>query len=62
MRAACRVGWQDDIGPQNAMRAAIDDYLYDEVRGRRGVWSLDAAAMDAIADRIIAVARRQLAR
>ena len=62
VRAQCRVGWQDDAGPQNAMRAAIDDYLYDEIRGRRGVWGLDAIAMDDIADRIIAVARRQLAR
>jgi type I restriction enzyme, R subunit len=44
------------------MRGAIDDYLYDEVRGRRGVWGLDAGVMDSISDRIIAVARRQLAR
>lgn len=62
VRKECRVGWQDDAGPQNAMRAAIDDYLYDEVRGRRGIWGLNAAAMDDVADRIIAVARRQLAR
>ncbi|QDZ08217.1 type I restriction endonuclease subunit R [Sphingomonas panacisoli] len=62
VRAECRVGWQDDIGPQNAMRAGIDDILYDRVRDRRGIWGLDAAAMDEIADRIIAVARRQLPR
>lgn len=62
VRAECRVGWQDDAGPQNAMRAAIDDYLYDEVKGRRGLWGLDAGTMDEVADRVIAVARRQLAR
>ncbi len=62
VRTHCRVGWQDDSGPQNAMRAAIDDHLYDEVKGRRGVWGLDTVAMDWIADQIISVARRQLAR
>jgi type I restriction enzyme R subunit len=62
VRAQCRVGWQDDSGPQKAMRAAIDDYLYDEVKGRRGLWALDAGTMDELADRVIAVARRQLAR
>jgi type I restriction enzyme R subunit len=62
VRTECRVGWQDDAGPQNAMRAGIDDYLYVEVKGRHGLWGLDAAIMDRIADGAIGIARRQLAR
>ena len=62
VRAECRVGWQDDAGPQNAMRAGIDDYLYAEVKGRRELCGLDSATMDRIADGVIGIARRQLAR
>ena len=62
VRTECRVGWQDDAGPQNAMRAGIDDHLYAEVKGRRGLWGLDTATMDRIADGVIGIARRQLAR
>ena len=60
VRAECRVGWQDDAGTQNAMRAGIDDHLYAEVKGRRGLWGLDPATMDRIADGVIGIARRQL--
>ena len=62
VRAEYRVGWQDDAGPQNAMRAGIDDHLYAEVRGRRGLQRLESAAMDRIVDGVISIARRQLAR
>ena len=44
------------------MRAGIDDYLYAEVKGRRELCGLDSATMDRIADGVIGIARRQLAR
>ena len=62
VRAHCRVGWQDDSGPQNEMRRAIDDYLYDDVKGRHGIYGLNTEMMDSIADQVIGIAQRQLAR
>ena len=60
VRANRRVGWQNDPDVENAMRNAMDDYLYDEIKGRRGLFSLDVETMDALIDRTMAIARRQL--
>lgn len=62
VRAECRVGWQDDTGPQNAMRDGIESWLHDELNRARGLYGLDWDAIDRMADQIIASARRQLAR
>lgn len=61
VRAHRRVGWQGDPDVENAIRNAMDDYLYDEIKRARGLSGLDVDAMDAIIERAIAVARRQLA-
>lgn len=56
-----RIGWQDDIDVQNDIRSAMDDFLYDEIRGKRGAVALDTATMDAVMDSALAIARRQAA-
>lgn len=61
VRANRRVGWQNDADIENAMRNAMDDYLYDEIKGRKGLFGLDVDVMDALIDRAIAIAKRQLA-
>lgn len=60
VRANRRVGWQNDPDIENAIRNAMDDYLYDKVKGRRGLFGLDLDTMDTLIDRSIAIARRQL--
>ncbi|MEG3152206.1 HsdR family type I site-specific deoxyribonuclease [Sphingomonas sp. ZT3P38] len=60
VRAHRRVGWQNDPDVENAIRNAMDDYLYDEIKGRRGLFGLDIETMDALIDRVVAIARRQL--
>jgi len=39
----------------------MDDFLYDEIRGKRGAVALDTATMDAVMDSALAIARRQAA-
>lgn len=60
VRSNRRVGWQNDPDVENTMRNAMDDYLYDEIKGRRGLFGLDVETMDALIDRTMAIARRQL--
>lgn len=55
-----RVGWQNDPDVENSIRNEMDDYLYDEIKGRRGLYGLEIDAMDQLIDRAIAIARRQL--
>lgn len=55
-----RVGWQHDPDVENSIRNEMDDYLYDEIKGRRGLYGLEIDAMDQLIDRAIAIARRQL--
>jgi type I restriction enzyme, R subunit len=55
-----RVGWQNDPDVENAIRNDIDDYLEAEIKDRRGLFGLGYDTMDALADRTIAIARRQL--
>ena len=60
VRANRRVGWQNDPDIENAIRNEMDDYLYDEIKGRRGLFGLDVDTMDMLIDRTVAIARRQL--
>lgn len=55
-----RVGWQDDADVEKAICNDIDDFLYDEVRGRMGLSDLDTATMDEIARRALDLARRHV--
>lgn len=55
-----RIGWQDDADVEKAIRNDIDDFLYDEVRGRLGLSALDGTAMDEIARRALDLARRHV--
>jgi type I restriction enzyme, R subunit len=56
-----KIGWQADVDVQNEIRNAMDDFLYDEVKGKYGIYSLDAAKMDRVIDNALAIARRQAA-
>jgi type I restriction enzyme, R subunit len=60
VRSHRRVGWQNDPDIENAIRNAMDDYLYDEIKGKRGLFGLDVETMDILIDRAVAIARRQL--
>ncbi len=60
VKANRRIGWQNDPDIENAIRNAMDDYLYDEIKGRRGLFGLDVETMDTLIDRTVAIARRQL--
>ena len=53
-----RVGWQDDPDVEKAIRNDIDDFLFDEVKGKRGLTGLDGATMDEIIRRSLELARR----
>ena len=54
------VNWQANINAQNAMRNDMDDYLFDEVRNKRGI-QLAPAMMDDIIETILQSARQKLA-
>ncbi len=56
VRGSQKVGFWDDLDAQKQMKNAIDDYLYDEVRGRSGV-SLEVAEMDEIIQEVTDLAR-----
>jgi type I restriction enzyme, R subunit len=56
-----KIGWQNDLDVQNDIRNAMDDFLYDEIKGKRGLFALDAGTMDRVIDTALAIARRQAA-
>jgi len=56
-----KIGWQTDLDVQNGIRNAMDDFLYDEIKGKRGIYALDTARMDRVIDTALAIARRQAA-
>ena len=56
-----RVGWQDDSNVQNEMRNAFEDWFLDVAPAELKI-SLGLEVVDAIAERVLAVARRRLAR
>jgi type I restriction enzyme R subunit len=61
VRSKLRVGWQDDGNVQNEMRSAFEDWFLDVAPAELGL-SLGLDVVDPIADRVLAVARRRLAR
>ncbi len=60
VRSHRRVGWQNDPDVENAIRNAMDDYLYDEIKGKHGVFALEITVMDQLINSAVAIARRQM--
>jgi type I restriction enzyme R subunit len=56
-----RVGWTSDPDVEKAMRQDMDDFLFDEVKGKRGQYGLDVAIIDDLLDAAIRIAKRQAA-
>lgn len=55
-----KIGWQNDRDIENQIRNDIDDFLFEELRGRRKN-SIDPEVMDTIVDDVLASARVRLA-
>ncbi|QGA58126.1 type I restriction endonuclease subunit R [Brucella sp. 2280] len=55
-----KIGWQNDRDVENLIRNDIDDFFFEELRGRRGLL-IDPAILDAVIDDILASARVRLA-
>ncbi|CAO1649805.1 hypothetical protein NYA22BAC_00459 [Parasphingorhabdus sp. NYA22] len=60
VRSHRKVGWQDDSDVENAIRNAMDDYLYDELKEGQGLYGLSVEIMDEIIDRSLEIAKRQV--
>jgi len=54
-----KVGCWQDVDAQRRTMNEIDDYLYDEVKAKRGV-SLAAGEMDEIIERTMQIARHRM--
>lgn len=61
IRSKLRVGWQDDSNVQNEMRNGFEDWFLDVAPEELEI-TLGLEVVDAIAERVLAVARRRLAR
>ena len=55
-----KVGYWDDLDAQRRTMNEIDDYLYDEVKGARGI-ALSTDEMDEIIERTMQLARHRMA-
>ena len=55
-----KVGYWDDLDAQRRTMNAIDDYLYDEVKGARGI-ALSTDEMDEIIEKTMQLARHRMA-
>lgn len=55
-----KVGWQNDRDVENLIRNDIDDFFFEELRGRRDL-SIDPAILDGVIDDVLASARVRLA-
>ncbi len=55
-----KVGYWDDLDAQRRTMNEIDDYLYDEVKGRQGI-DLTTAEMDEIIEKTMQLARHRIA-
>jgi type I restriction enzyme, R subunit len=53
-----RVGWTNDADVEKLMRQDMDDFLIDEVKGKRGQYGLDFDQIDMMLDQAIARARK----
>lgn len=60
VQAHRKVDWTEDADAQRAMQNDLDDYLFDHVRGERGI-DLPTAAMDDLIARVLRVARARMA-
>lgn len=56
-----KVGYWDDLDAQRRTMNEIDDYLYDEVKGARGI-ALSTNEMDEIIEKTMQLARHRMAR
>lgn len=54
-----KVGYWDDLDAQRRTMNEIDDYLYDEVKGRQGI-ALTTAEMDEIIEKTMQLARHRM--
>jgi type I restriction enzyme R subunit len=54
-----KVGYWDDLDAQRRTMNEVDDYLYDEVKGARGI-GLSTAEMDAIIEKTMQLARHRM--
>ncbi len=54
------MGWQNDRDIENLIRNDIDDFFFEELRGRRGLM-LDPSVLDGIVDEMLGTARTRLA-
>lgn len=55
-----KIGWQNDRDVENLIRNDIDDFFFEELRGRRGLL-IDPVILDAVVDDVLASARVRLA-
>jgi type I restriction enzyme R subunit len=55
-----KIGWQNDRDVENLIRNDIDDFFFEELRGRRGLL-IDPSILDAVIDDVLASARVRLA-
>lgn len=55
-----KVGWQNDRDVENLIRNDIDDFFFEELRGRREL-KIDPSVLDAVVDDVLASARVRLA-
>ncbi|MBX4887989.1 type I restriction endonuclease subunit R [Rhizobium bangladeshense] len=55
-----KIGWQNDRDVENLIRNDIDDFFFEELRGRRGLL-IDPTILDTVIDDVLASARVRLA-
>jgi type I restriction enzyme, R subunit len=55
-----KVGWQHDPDVENQIRNDVDDFFFEELRGRREIL-LDPTVLDSVVDDVLASARVRLA-
>ena len=55
-----KVGWQNDRDVENQIRNDVDDFFFEELRGRRDLL-IDPSILDAVVDDVLASARKRLA-
>jgi type I restriction enzyme R subunit len=54
-----RIGWTSDTNVENAMLKEMDDFLFDEIKGSRGLYGLDTDRIDQMLEAAMKIAKRQ---
>ena len=54
-----KVGWQNDRDVENIIRNDIDDFFFEELRGKRGLF-VDPDVLDAVVDDVLGIARARM--